>query len=404
MATKSLIGALINRAPVPFTPRRTGPFQAISATSGQEAQMRAMGSVGTLFSIVDRLSNSVSQVDWKLYRKATSGRKEDRTEVTRHLALQIWNKPNPFYTRQEFVEAQQQHKELTGEAWWLVARNPSMPSVPLELWPVRPDRMQPVPHPTDFISGYVYNGPEGEKVPFRREDVIFLRTPNPLDPYRGMGAVQTILTELDATKYSAEWNRNFFLNSAEPGGIIEVEKRLSDPEFDELSKRWREQHQGVAQAHRVAILEQGKWVDRKFSQRDMQFAELRDVSSTVIREAFGMPKFAIGDVEDVNRATAEASKAWFADYLMVPRLERIKQALNNDFLPLFGTTGQGLEFDYDNPVPEDEAAEAVELANKAKAVQMLVTAGYNPRDVLNVVGLPPMAFGATDTSQTGGTA
>jgi hypothetical protein len=48
-----------------------------------------------------------------------------------------------------------------------------------------------------------------------------------MDPYRGMGVVQTILVDLDATRASAEWNRNFFLNSAEPGGIVEVDRRLT---------------------------------------------------------------------------------------------------------------------------------------------------------------------------------
>jgi phage portal protein BeeE len=197
---------------------------------------------------------------------------------------------------------------------------------------------------------------------------------------------------LDATRYSAEWNRNFFLNSAEPGGIIEVPHTLSDTEFSEMTARWSEQHQGVAQAHRVAILEQGKWVDRKYSMRDMQFTELRDVSREVIREAFGFPKPMLGTVEDVNRANAEAAEVVFARWLVVPRLERIKQALNNDFLPMFGTTGQGVEFDYCSPVPEDREADAADLTAKANAASQLVAAGYDPRDVLAVVGLADMAF------------
>nr|WP_169786646.1 head maturation protease, ClpP-related [Streptomyces alboflavus] len=350
-----------------------------------------MGTVGTLFAIVNRTSNATALVNWRLYRKAPSGLPEDRTEVTQHAALDLWNKPNKFFTRQELVESEQQHIDLTGEGWLVIARSPRSP-IPLELWPVRPDRIAPVPHPVDFISGYMYTGPDGQEIALRVEDVIQIRMPNPLDPYRGMGPVQSVLTEIDAARYSAEWNRNFFMNSAEPGGIIEVPQALGDTEFNELRERWNEQHKGVANAHRVAILEHGKWVDRKYTQRDMQFAELRQVSRDVIREAFGAPAFVLGDVGDVNRATAEASKVLFAEQLTVPRLERFKQALNNDLLPLYGKdAARTLEFDYCDPVPPDAAARNSELREKTSAYARLVNADADPRLVSEYLGLPEIA-------------
>jgi HK97 family phage portal protein len=390
---KSPLGAIAERltrnqaaAPVPYSGRSTVTVPWAQPL-GTEAQMRAMGSVGTLFSIVNRTSVSSSAVNWRLWRKARSGKPEDRVEVTTHAALAVLNKPNDFYTRQELVEAGQQHIDLTGEGYLIIARHAAM-SVPFELWPVRPDRMSPIPDRDNFLVGWVYTSPDGEKIPLPRADVIQIRMPNPLDPYRGMGPVQALLADLDSIKYSAEWNRNFFLNSAEPGGIIEVDRRLSDDEFDEMTTRWREQHQGVAQAHRVAVLEQAKWVDRKFSMRDMQFAELRQIAGDTIREAFGMPKFAVGIVEDVNRATAEASKAWFAEELTVPRVERWKQALNNDFLPQFGSTATGLEFDYDDPVPANSEANNADRESKALAAQAYVSAGYTGDSVIKALDLP----------------
>jgi HK97 family phage portal protein len=360
-----------------------------------EQQMRQMGAVGTLFSIVNRTSNATAQVDWKLWTKSASGDDEDRTEVTRHLALQIWEKPNPFFTRQELVEASQQHVDLTGESYWLVGRF-TKTGPPAELWPIRPDRIVPIPDKDEFLSGYVYLAPEGERIELKLNDVIALRMPNPLDPYRGMGPVQSILTDLDSTKYSAEWNRNFFLNSAEPGGIIELDTKLGDPEWKEFTGRWREQHQGVANAHRVAVIERGKWVNRTFSMRDMQFVELRKVSSEVIREAFGIHPHMLGLSESVNRANAEAAEATFARWLITPRLERIKQALNNDFLPMFGPSAANLEFDYCEHIPEDREMASKELTGKADAALALITAGYYAPEVLEAVGLPEMAFGSPD--------
>nr|WP_144298771.1 phage portal protein [Streptomyces sp. TLI_235] len=358
---------------------------------GRETQMRAMETNGTLFAIVDKNATGVAGVTWRLYRKAKSGRKEDRVEVTSHAALDLWNRPNRFYTQAAFVETQQQHHELTGEGWWVVARDPRSP-IPLELWPVRPDRMTPLPSATDYLAGYVYTAPGGEQVPLGLDEVIFLRRPNPLDPYRGLGPVQAMLVDLDAARYSAEWNRNFFLNSAEPGGLIRFDRRLDDREFDELRMRWNEQHKGISAAHRVAILEEGQWVDRKFSQRDMQFAELRSVSREVIREAVGFPKPLLGSVDDVNRANADAAEVVFARWLIVPRCRRIRDALNYDLLPMFGATARDLEFDFDNPVPDDRELEAAELTARANAASALVSVGYEPEGVLSAVGLPAIAF------------
>ncbi|MFD6735927.1 phage portal protein, partial [Micromonospora aurantiaca] len=197
--------------------------------------------------------------------------------------------------------------------------------------------------------------------------------------------------DLDATKASAEWNASFFRNSAEPGGVVEVDRRLTDDEFREFTTRWGEQHRGVSNAHRVGVLENGlKWVDRKYSMRDMQFTELRGVNREIIREALGFPKPMLGSTDDVNRANAEAAGFVFARWLIQPRLERVREMLNTRLLPLYGATGRGLEFDFVSPVPEDKAADADVLHKRSLAAATLQNAGFAPADILKVVDLPEM--------------
>jgi HK97 family phage portal protein len=404
---RSPVGTLIDRATALLSPRNDAPpyvpassnplFSGALRADDKATQLRAMGAVGTLFAIVNRLSVDTAAVDWHMHRlvnpKTNSSTACELCDqpgvkyVPEHPALSVWNRPNDFYTREEFVESEQQHVDLTGEGWWVVAK---VGTRPIELWPVRPDRMVPIPHRTKFLAGYVYLGPDGERIPLQLDEVIQIRMPSPWDPYRGMGPVQSILVDLDSTRYSAEWNRNFFLNSAEPGGIIEVDKRLGDDEFDEMTERWREQHQGVSRAHRVAIIEQGKWVDRKFTQRDMQFAELRSVSREIIREAYGMHGHMLGLSNDINLANAQAAETTYAKYQTVPRLGRFKHALNSNFLPMFGDMGKGYEFVPGNPVPADEAAANAERTSKTTAYKTLVDAGVDPEDAALVCGLPTM--------------
>lgn len=399
---KSLLGSLLNRTPVPAVGQQNyrngvsllSPFGG----SSQTQQMQAMGSLGTLFSIVNRASTAQAQVTWRLYRKQSDGRRslgpssDTRIEVTRHQALAVWNKPNPFMTQSEFMESLTQHIELTGEGWFVASKNEILP-FPTEIWIPRPDRMQVVPSKTDFLDGYIYVAPDGEKVPLTLAETVQIRVPNPLDPYRGMGAVQTILTEARSIESAEQWSANFFANSAEPGGVIELPDGLNDDEFKVFQARWREQHRGVNNAHRVGLLENGaKWVSTSYNMRDLQFAELANIKREVIREAFGMSKTMLGLTEDVNRATAEAAEFVFAKWFLTPRLDRIRDALNRDFLPMFGAAGEGVEFDYDSPVPEDLDREASERTSKVDAAVSLVGAGWDPDEVLVAMGLPEMTF------------
>lgn len=397
----SVLGNMFNRSPVPLAPKVSRDVFNVFGGRGSNTRekmkrgMEQYSEVSTAYGVISRLAESTAQVEWKLYRKRTDGRRvyrevEQRKEVTKHAALDLLNNPNPLMDRFEFIEGLTQHFDSTGEFWFVCSFGSIRAAGPLELWPMRPDRVRVVTDPYNALTGYVYVGPDGEEVPLTKDIVVQGRRPNPLDIYRGLGPLQALSIKLDANRLASEYNRNFFLNSAEPGGIIEIEDRLDDDEFRELVTRWREQHQGVANAHRVAVLEQGKWVERRYSMKDMAFPELAEISRADILEAFGYPKAMTGAVEDVNKASADAQERMFGRYLLRPRLEKIKGALNNYLLPLFGAAGEGLEFDFADPVPEDREADSADRITKAQALKMMVESGADWNDALEVVGLPKM--------------
>jgi HK97 family phage portal protein len=389
----------VNFAPVPNATRRRQAmlnYGGAGALRTMETAIEAYGSLGTLFGVVGECAVQTASAEWKLWRKAPSGKDEDRVEVTEHAALSLWKRPNPFMAQSEFVETGQQHVDLTGEWYWLCVNVRGLTGVgPLELWPIRPDRIRPVPHPTRFLAGYLYISPDGEKIPLRLDAVIQIRVPNPADPYRGMGPVQALMADIDAARYSAEWNRNFFMNSAMPGGVVEVPETWNDDEYDRFQEAWRDQHQGAANAHRVAVLEGGaKWVERKYSMTDMQFTQLRDLSRELIREAYRFPKFGMGLVDDVNRATADASLYALGQIVAKPRCRRIKDVLNNELLPMFGPTADDLEFDFTLDLPADREADDRERLSKAQAAALLVKVGFDDQDVCAAMGLPIMRWTA----------
>lgn len=390
------LGRIVNKTPVPYASKSETFARIFKKQSDSTQTLSAYSSVSTLNAIVSRLANDVSAVDWKLYKKTSDNRRtysyegmDSRQEITSHPVLNVLNKPNSFMTRQEFFEVIQQHIDLAGEAFIIIQ---SEMGVPWNMWPVRPDMMQIAVSDTDFISGYVYKAKDGQDIPFETSEVIHLRMPNPMNPFRGMSPVTPLLVDLDSHRYAGEYNRSFFLNNATPTGIFTVPAGMSDTEFEKMIIRWNEQHRGLGNQHKTAFVEEGKWQSVTPSMADMQFVELRRASSETIMEAFGFPKFKLGIVNDVNRANAEASEAMYAKSLIVPRLERIKQAFNSELLPLFGTTASGVELDYCSPVPDDEETETKILQNKVTIVTMLTNAGFDPTESLIAVGLPPINF------------
>ena len=391
------VGRIANRAPVPLvTSRARGTYAWLggrSATRDMDTYMDAYATVGTVFAIVNRLASSVAAVEWKLYRKSASGNPDDREQVMSHAVLDLLERPNPHMSRMELMEAGQQHSDLVGETDIVVGKVAGV-KYPLELWPVMPQRLEPVPDPYKLLAGWIYRGPDGQDVPLGVDELIRHRQPNPSDPYRGMGPIQSVLMDLDAARFGKEWQRQFFLNSAQPGGIIQVDRRLSDDEFAEMTMRWREQHQGISKAHRIAVIEQGaQYVDAKITQRDMQFVEADQLNREVIREAFGFPKGMLGTVDDVNRANAEAGEYMYGKWLIEPRLRRWRSMFNRQLLPMFGPdVTAGLELDFECPTPENSEQANAEIAAKSAALVALANAGFEPSEVLEFFGWPELSY------------
>lgn len=359
--------------------------------SSRTEQLATMGQVGTVFGIVDRIASSQSDVQWCLYRKAPSGKPEDRTVVTKHLAWQLWNKPNDVFAGDWMREAGQQHYELTGETWIVVELAEGFSDLPLAMWVVRPDRIKPVPGENTFLAGYVYTSVDGEKVPLKVNEVLSIRRPNPTDLYRGIGAIQSTLLEIQSARAAAEWNRNFFRNGAMPGGVIEVPEELTDGQFRTLLTRWRESHKGVSRAHRVGVLEHGaKFNPVTYSIKDMQMTEVRGMTRDSIMESFGISRHMLGITEDVNRASANAGEYMFAKYIDRPRANRWRAMANNFYLPLFGPTARDLEFDYENLVPSDTESENAARESKANAAKQYADAGYPLPWICETLDLPPL--------------
>ena len=356
------------------------PYVFTQGTTSPHEFVNTYGQVGWVFACVSRISSAVAETKWRLYSKKNGNQ---ITEILEHPLLELFDFVNPFHTGLEMMEQTQTYIDLTGEVFWLVLKDAA--GQPAEIWVMNPNKIKVIPDQKMYIKGYVYENGNNE-IPLSVDDVVHIKLPNPKNPFRGQSPLGSVSSDVEAEKFSSQYNRAFFQNSAEPNGVIQFEGTLTDSQYERLRYQWNSQYRGTSNSHKVAILEGGaSWHTNAITQRDMQFKDLRIMNRDVIMGVYGMPKHILGIAEDVNRANAEASEYTFARWVLKPRLERIKAKLNEQFLPLY--SDKTLFIDYDTPVPAD-------IDRNLAIADQGFKSGYITRNEARIkVGLEPMEDG-----------
>lgn len=376
-----------------------GWMPVIGGSQGQYTQEQALVSyeeVGWLYAAVSRIAQSFAETMWKLYLRKRNG---DKEEIQQHDFLTLLNDANPFQTGQELRELSSLYMDLLGLSYWVLLPNKRAPSIIEEIWTPNPTLIRPIRDKEHYIAGYILSA-GGEQRFLKQESVITFRQPHPRNPIGGLSAVSAISADLDAEKFTARWNRNFFKNSALPGGVIEVPEGLTDTQFEHLQTQWGEGHQGLSNVGKVGILEAGmKFHEMITTQRDMQFKDLRKANRDIILGAFGLPLHILGISEDVNRANADAAEYVFSRWVIRPRLVRFREKLNERLLPLWG---KDLMLDFVDPTPENRELN-LQIATEGFGKGLLdrdearAILGFDPADIKQTFYVP-----AINIPETGG--
>lgn len=309
--------------------------------------LKTYGEVGWLFACVSTISGDVADSEWNAVKKNSDG--ED--VVVQSKILDILMNPNPFVSFYDFMELHEMYMELTGKSYWYIAKDKI--GRPQEIYLINPMYVITYPDKDKFVKGYGYRAGM-EEIPLEVDEVIFFNFPNPINPYDGISPAKSVADSIESHKYSTAYNKNFFYNGAEPKGIVNFPE-VNDDDYETLKECWKENYGGVDNAHKTAFIRgsQVSYTAIQISQKDMDFFNLKLQSRDEILGAYGVPKSILGIVEDVNRANAETAEYTFAKHTIRPRLRKIQEKLNNEFVPLFKEeTGVTLKFV--DPIPENK--------------------------------------------------
>ena len=330
-----------------------------------------------VFFALDKIAQRVSATEFELF--SYKGTTVERIEDSELLAL--LESPNHMQSGAEFRYLLAMYLKIHGRAPVIMLRPDNRRNV-TGLFPARPDLLKQITDSKGEIVRYEYR--VGDQVqPFNADDVIEIRVPSAYDPRKGHSALLSAYLEIDADINTAMWNKHLIENGAQPAGVLQTDRTLTDQGFERLKAEWENRYGGAKNAGKVAILEQGlKYQATSVTPKELDYIETSKFNRESILTLLGVP---VGLVlaENVNKANAETAERVFAKETISPILRLITLALNAKLVPEFD---ESLWIESEEIIPAD--AEALRLDSQAST-----NVWSTVNETRSKHGLPPLEGG-----------
>ena len=260
------------------------------ANSGAAVTEETAWGQSTVYACVRILSESIAMLPIRLVRRQ-GGRTE---EVENHAALDVLYNPNGWQTPHEYMQQWVSTTELRGNFNSLKTRNGRGQVV--ALLPLLAQQVS-VEQRDDWSLVYQVSSGRETQGTYNQNEMLHARGMSS-DGYRGMSTIglhrEAIGLALQTEKHGAV----LFKNGAQMGKVFHTDGTLSDGAYDRLKRDINNKYEGVKNAHRSMILEEGLKVESiAMTNEDSQFLETRRFQKQEIAAICGVPMFLLNDTE-----------------------------------------------------------------------------------------------------------
>ena len=319
----------------PWLERRTHPSQPANwflemfrqpTASGVNVTHQTSLQSAAVFACVRILAESVGMLPLIMYERLSDGGK--RRAIDHPLYELLHRLPNPEMTSMELRETLVGHQTLWGNAYAEIEFDNG--GRVRGLWPLRPDRTTP-----ERVNGclvYKVTLPTGGQVGLPFERVLHIRGLS-YDGVRGYDPISLARQSIGLALATEEFGSRFFGNGSQLGTVLEHPGKLSDEAHERLKKSVEMRHQGLSNAHRLMILEEGMKVESMgVPPENAQFLETRKFQVAEIARLYRIPPHMLADLERATFSNIEQQSLEFVIYTLMPWLTRWEQAIYRDLL------------------------------------------------------------------------
>jgi len=284
-----------------------------------------------VYACVKRIAEAAADVPLLVVQRV----KGEEKPLESHPLLDLFESINPYMGKAIFIETLMASIELMGNGYIEKVRKTKR-GPPVELYPLRPDRMRVIPDPVDYLAGFLYEV-NGRRIRFEPQDVMHLKTYNPLDDYYGLSTLEAAALSVEHDQFAIAYNRNFFRNNAMPEGVFTTEAAVKQEDVDRVKQEFEKNFRGPKNTGKVGFLG-GKWtwVSMGMKQREAQFIDSRKMSREEILAAFGVPPVLVGLLDGQFAANVREQLQIFWKLAMLPRLQRVEDQLNEQLASEYG--------------------------------------------------------------------
>lgn len=284
-----------------------------------------------VYACVRKLSSSAASVPWFVEKRTPKG---DWERQDGHPIEVLLRSPNAHMSGQDLFETLSAQLNLAGNSVWYLNL---VRGSPLEIWPMPPDRVAPVPSKDNWIERYDYR-PEGveKPIPYDPQQIMHFMYVDPDNPYWGIAPLRAAAKVVDSDVEAVKWNKIALQNRAITDGVFSFSDPLTEDQYDEARRQIREQYQGSENAHTPWVLGGGgKWNPMARTPVEMDFINGRKMNREEIAAVFQVPPVLIGILDHASYANYEQAEKSFWQDTMVNHLRDMSAALNRGLLPFF---------------------------------------------------------------------
>jgi HK97 family phage portal protein len=288
--------------------------------TGKGVSTQTAMQVSTVFGCVRVLSESVGMLPCKLFKQVDSLR---QGAVDHKLYPLLTIAPNDYMSAQEFWELLIACLCLRGNFY---AYKVKLYDDVHELLPIDPSAVKA--SLVDHKAVYEVTWKDGRKEDLTQEEIWHVRTLT-LDGLNGLNPIAYAREAIGLSLATEEHGSRLFKNGAVTSGVLSTDKTLTDDAFNRLKTQFKDNYEGLTNAHKPMILEMGlDWKPISLNQEDSQFLETRKFQRAEICAIFRVPPHLVADLEKATFSNIEEMGLGFVNYALVPYLTRIESRIN----------------------------------------------------------------------------
>lgn len=289
--------------------------------SGVRVSPESAMALSAYYASLRNLSEDIGKVPLKVQRKRADGGKSDATDHPVYRLLH--DAPNPSHTSITFREMMMHWAMGWGNAYAEIITGSDGNHV--ALWPIHPSAVTPIRAKNSSID-YIIRRQDKEPAILLSRQMLHIRGLG--DDLVGYSVARLGSESLGRAMATQKYSSAFYGNGMRIGGVVQNAGRLKTEAYERLRDSIAERHQGVENAHKPLILEDGStWTASSIAPEEAQMLETIKFTVTDVARWFRMPPHKIQDLERATFSNIEQQSIEYVTDTLMPWMVRIEQEI-----------------------------------------------------------------------------